>query len=255
MSDTNTFEAMIRDASEAPLLGWDFPYLAGRKTDILLPWDYAEIVRSEMNHADSMLDLGTGGGEFLASLTPFPTRTWATEGYPLNVGPAKWRLEPLGVHVLDTTTDPGNRHLPFPDGEFDLITDRHDEFVAPELFRLLRPGGRFITQQCGGYGEAGLIEWFMGRNTPAPMDWAVGVAVNQLKETGFRVMNQQEAYPEYSFLDVGAVVYDLRTRPWMVPDFSVQKYQDRLLALHKHIEKHGRFVVKDQRFLIEAIRK
>ena len=254
MTDTHTFDALIRDASEAPFEGWDLSYLAGRKTDIELPWDYALIVRSAMEHADSMLDLGTGGGEFLSSLAPLPARTCATEGYPPNVGVAKQRLDPLGIEVCDTSADPANRHLPFADGEFDLIIDRHDEYVAPELFRLLRAGGQFITQQCGGYGEADLIEWFAGKGGAAPMDWTAAVAARQLQEAGFRITNVQEAHPEYSFLDVGAVAYDLRTRPWNVEDFSVEKYRDRLLAMHEHIAEHGSFTVKDERFLIEAVK-
>jgi SAM-dependent methyltransferase len=254
VKDLHIFDTLVRDALEAPLEGWDFPYLEGRKTDIELPWDYAAIVRTRMNQADSVLDLGTGGGEFLSALAPFHARIRATEGYPLNVDVARKRLEPLGVEVCDTRADPTNRHLPFADGEFDLIIDRHDEYVAPELFRVLRAGGQFITQQCGGYGEAGLIEWFVGKGVAEPMDWTAAVAALQLREAGFRVTNVHEVYPEYSFLDVGAVVYDLRTRPWNVEGFSVLKYRDRLLAMHKHMEKHGSFIVKDQRFLVEAVK-
>jgi len=254
MTNTYIFDTLIRDAAEAPLEGWDFPYLAGRKTDIELPWDYTAIIRSRMEHADSMLDLGTGGGEFLSSLAPFPFHTCATEGYPPNIGVARKRLDPLGIEVHDTTADPSNQHLPFTDGEFDLVIDRHDEYVAAEVFRVLRAGGHFITQQCGGYGEAQLIEWLTGKGAVKPLDWTAVVAVGELQEAGFRITNAQEAYPEYSFLDVGAVVYDLRARPWIVKDFSVQKYRDRLLAMHEYIQKHGCFTVKDQRFLVEAVK-
>ncbi len=99
-----------------------------------------------------------------------------------------------------------------------------------------------------------MIEWFTGKGAVGPMDWTAAVAARQLQEAGFRIANVQEAYPEYSFLDVGAVVYDLRARPWNVEDFSVQKYRARLLAMHEHIEENGSFTVKDQRFLIEAVK-
>ena len=53
------------------------------------------------------------------------------------------------------------------------------------------------------------------------------------------------------FFDVGAVVYFLRKVIWTVPDFSVDRYHDRLRALHEQIESDGVFVSTAPRFLIE----
>ena len=135
------------------------------------------------------------------------------------------------------------------------MINRHESYVAEEVFRILKSGGHFITQQCGGYGGIDLIEWCKGAGTVTPIDWTAAVASRQLKDAGFQVTNAQEVYPEYSFLDVGAVVYYLRAVPWHVEDFSIDRYRDRLLAIHQHIQKYSRFPVKDQRFLIEATRQ
>jgi hypothetical protein len=51
---------------------------------------------------------------------------------------------------------------------------------------------------------------------------------------------------------VGAVVYFLRLVVWIVPDLSIDRYRDRLLALHEQIEDDGPFVAHATRFLIEA---
>ena len=53
-----------------------------------------------MRDAATMLDMGTGGGEFLFSLHPLPKTVYATEGYKPNVPIARQRLEPLGVKVV-----------------------------------------------------------------------------------------------------------------------------------------------------------
>jgi SAM-dependent methyltransferase len=249
-----TFELLVKEALEAPFEGWDFSYLDGRMTKLSLPWGYEARVQERMADVGSMLDMGTGGGEILASLAPLPANTCATEGYAPNVANAIRRLEPLGVKVYDTTADDDNRHLPFRDEEFDLVVNRHECYVATEVRRVLRPGGCFITQQCGGYGEMNLIEWFMGEGAVEPMDWTAEIASGQLKNAGFRITECQEVYPEFSFLDIGAVVYYLRAIPWLVRDFSVDRYRGRLLAMHEHIRKHGGFVVKDRRFFIEARR-
>ena len=41
------------------------------------------------------------------------------------------------------------------------------------------------------------------------------------------------------FDDIGAIVFVLMMAPWEVPDFSVDRYRDRLLALHHRIRRDG----------------
>lgn len=247
-----TFDELVAEALAAPFEGWDFSWLDGRLTEDPLPWEYPERVRSRMGACDSMLDMGTGGGEILASLAPYPARVCAIETYPPNVVVARKRLVPLGVEVHDTSNDPENEDLPFGDGEFDLVINRHESYVPEEVARILRPGGAFITQQCGGYGGADLFEFF--QDDTEYMDWTAQIAAGQLEEAGFKIVVQREAYPTYSFLNVGAVAYYLTAIPWPIDDFSVEKYRGRLLAMHEHIQEHGRFTVRDERFLVEAVR-
>ena len=94
-----------------------------------------------------MLDLGTGGGEFLSSVGSLPPDTCATEGYRPSLPLARARLEPLGVQVVETL--PGDR-LPVDDARFGLVIDRHESLSAREVQRVLRPGGLFVTRQVGG---------------------------------------------------------------------------------------------------------
>jgi len=51
---------------------------------------------------------------------------------------------------------------------------------------------------------------------------------------------------------VGAVVYFLRLVIWTVPDFTVEKYRDRLTLMHREITTNRPFVAHATRFLIEA---
>ena len=251
MAEEARFDDLVQEALAAPFKGWDFRWLNGRKTDYTLPWDYPATVKARMGDIGSMLDIGTGGGELLARVAPFPPRVCATETYPPNVTVAKELLEPLGVDLRDTRNDPDNLHLPFGDAEFDLVINRHESYSPVEVSRLLKSRGHFVTQQCGGYGDVDLIEYFKGRIEP--MNWTAETASRQLTEVGFEILNAQEVFPEYSFLDIGAVVYTFKAIPWLLDDFSVEKYRDRLLAMHEHMEEHGCFTVRDQRFLIEAV--
>lgn len=60
--------------------------------------------------------------------------------------------------------------------------------------------------------------------------------------------------PRTVFYDIGAVIYFLRLVVWTVPDFTVEKYRDELLELHRRIERDGGFVTSASRFLIEAVK-
>ncbi|MDZ5017152.1 SAM-dependent methyltransferase, partial [Clostridium perfringens] len=53
---------------EKSFKGWDFSYLDKRWEEEKLPWDYEEILKGYLKPHYNLLDMGTGGGEFLLSL-------------------------------------------------------------------------------------------------------------------------------------------------------------------------------------------
>src|SRR5438477_9654810 len=108
------------------------------------PWDYQAMARELARAAGSVLDLGTGGGERLSAIVAgLPARVVATEEWEPNVPVAGRRLTPLGVRVVQASS----LRLPFADAAFDLVLDRHEELEPKEIARVLRPGGRLLTQQ------------------------------------------------------------------------------------------------------------
>lgn len=58
--------------------------------------------------------------------------------------------------------------------------------------------------------------------------------------------------PITRFYDVGAIVYYLKVVPWQVPDFSLERYLDKLVEIHDTIQAHGYIDVHYHRFLIVA---
>jgi hypothetical protein len=69
---------------------------------------------------------------------------------------------------------------------------------------------------------------------------------------GLVVEDLRQEYLRTVFNDVGAVVYFLRLVIWIVPGFTVEKYRERLRALHDHIQQNGPFVAHATRFFIET---
>ncbi|WP_344211786.1 SAM-dependent methyltransferase [Kribbella sancticallisti] len=246
------YEELVEEALAASFSGWDFGWLGYRAVSADLSWSYDRLARSALEQATRVLDIDTGGGELLASLAPLPEATIATEGYEPNVPLAQCRLAALGVDVRrHGVLDP----LPVEDDAVDLVLNRHGRLEAPELARVLRTGGVLVTQQVGSRNHADLNE---ALGAPPVMLAAANHcegAVNALHEQGFEILEAAEEWPEFVFLDVGAIVFHLRAIPWQIPDFDVDKYEPALRALDQRIRTEGPFVAHNHRYLIRARRQ
>lgn len=245
------FDYLVKQA-EAPFEGWDFSFISGtgRMNGEPLPWSYMnKALKARTREIHSMLDMGTGGGEFFSMLTPFPPNTAATEAYPPNIPIAKNRLEPLGVKVYGIECD---EELPFADQEFDLILNQHEAYSEREIKRILHDDGIFITQQVGGEDCNDLNNLLQAEINPEFLHWNLDYAVEKLEKEGFTVVEKGEAFPFLRFYDVGAIIYYLKAIPWQVPDFSVEKYEEKLREIHNIIEKKGYLEIRTHRFYIVA---
>ena len=124
--------------------GWDFSALQARHLEPGPPWDYEALARGYASRAERVLDLGTGGGEVLSrTAAGLPARFSATEEWHVNAPVARDRLAPLGIDLLRCSS----LCLPFREGTFDLVLSRHEALDPGEAARVLRPGGRVVTQQ------------------------------------------------------------------------------------------------------------
>ena len=230
--------------------GWDFSHIHGRyEEENNLLWDYKEIIHSVLKDEMKLLDYDTGGGEFLLSLHHPYENTAATEGYPPNVKLCRERLLPLGIDLREC----GNAAaIPFLDESFDLIINRHGDFDPPELWRLLKPGGLFITQQVGSENERDLVEMVLpGAEKPFPHENLKEQKARFL-DAGFEILQADEAFGSICFFDVGAFVWFANIIEWEFSGFSVDRCFDRLLQLQKIIDREGRIIGTTHRYLIEA---
>ncbi|HSB66577.1 MAG TPA: hypothetical protein VLD65_08355 [Anaerolineales bacterium] len=244
-----SFDDLIQEALNLPFSGWDFSIISDRWKTQPPSWDYPALARIQMKGINSMLDQDTGGGEVLASLAPFPPHTWATENYPPNIPVARRCLEPLGVKIISDYTISS---IPLPDVSLDLILNRHGGYTEAELFRMLKPGGIFLTQQVGGQNNIRLNELL--QDTPDFMYsyWTKDVITRKLIDAGFELLMVEEEFPRAEFLDIGAIVFCLRIISWQIVDFDVEKYRQKLYAIHKDILAHGPLQVHEHRILVEA---
>ena len=251
MLPTRTFDEIIAEADKTLLEGWDFSFLEGRWVEETTPWDLRKRIQLFLPEVTAMLDMGTGGGEFLRSLIPLPRDTAATEAYGPNVVVARERLEPLGVQVVDTTNGPS---LPFTEKRFDLVMNRHEAFESADVFRVLKAGGRFITQQVGGRDMMDLNRLLQDIPQGNFSFYNKDFVVAQIKSAGFQIEEELEADVPTHIYDVGAIVVMLKVTPWQIDGFSVDRYRERLRKIHEWIDQRGRLTIGSHRFLIHARR-
>ena len=70
----------------AHIHGWDFSHIYGRYSEEEnLPWDFRIVINKYLKNNMKLLDMETGGGEFLLSLNHSKHNTSAIEGYQPNV--------------------------------------------------------------------------------------------------------------------------------------------------------------------------
>ncbi|MDI3315728.1 MAG: class I SAM-dependent methyltransferase [Mycobacterium sp.] len=245
-----TFDELVAEAAAAPVEGWDFSWLDGRGSEQRPSWGYQRLMSQRLAGVSAALDIQTGGGEVLAGAAKFPTTMAATEPYPPNAALATRRLHPRGAVVVRTRDEPP---LPFADEAFDLVISRHPTAVWwTEIARVLRPGGAYFAQHIGPATMSELADYFTGPRPARGAEFHPDAQRAGARAAGLQLVDLQMERLRVEFFDVGAVVYFLRKVIWTVPDFTVDRYRDRLRELHERIASGGPFVAHATRVLVDA---
>lgn len=253
MEKSELLAAWRAESQCAHIHGWDFSHIRGRyQEEDDLPWDYGQLVRYYLRPDSRILDIDTGGGEFLLSLHHPYGLTSATEGYLPNVALCRRILSPLGIDFHDAESGGA---LPFPDGRFDLVLNRHGDYSADEVFRILKPGGVFLTQQVGAENDRELVSLLLDPVPPLPFpEQYMDVSQGKLEDAGFAILEAREAFCPIRFWDVGALVWFAGIIEWEFPGFSVDGCRERLFRAQEILEEKGEIRGTIHRYLLAARR-
>ena len=178
------------------------------------------------------------------------------------------RLVPLGVAVVQAASAPDNvdqvdtgpEHarsvLPFKDGVFDLVIDRHSSYWPDEIHRVLGAGGRFLTQQRGEAGADGEA-WknLFDRPTHPHGRFDLAFATRQLERAGFVVELAEDADTPMVFRDLEGVIFYLRMVPWAVDGFDPERDRHSLERIERKLARHGELRNSGSHMLIDAVRR
>ena len=246
----NLIQYWKQEEALAHMHGWDFSHIEGRYTEATdFPWDYRSVIDGYLTSDMKLLDIDTGGGEFLLSLGHPYENTAATENYAPNVALCKEILSPLGVEFRQAD---GNGTLPYPDSSFDMVINRHGDFNPQEIYRVLKKGGRFITQQVGAENDRALVELLCGKiPLPFPQQYA-DQSAEAFRQAGFAILRKEECFRPIRFYDVGSLVWFARIISWEFDSFSVDTHLPQLLHAQSVLEKQGYLEGTTHRFLLVA---
>jgi SAM-dependent methyltransferase len=240
----DNFDALLAEAVAVPLDGWDFSWFAGRATEERPTWGYATMVADRMSRAGTSLDVQTGGGEVYAWAAAHATRRPR-----LLVAVEEWQPEVAARNVGHVVKAAG---LPFADDAFDLVVSRHPVGTDwAETARVLRPGGRYLSQQIGAGTNRELSEAMLGPLPPPDRQHPEQIAA-AARAAGLEVLQVRGERLRAEYFDIAAVAHFLRKVVWTVPGFTIEKYRPQLRAVHDQITATGRFVSYANRVLIEA---
>lgn len=248
--DQNKLKSLWKQEEEtAHIHGWDFSHIDGRYEEGELPWDYKEIVRENLRPEMKLLDLDTGGGEVLLSFGHPAENTAATEAYAPNVALCRQTLGALGVDFREANA---SGPLPWPDNSFDIVINRHGSYCAKEYFRVLRPGGLFITQQVGALNNRALVDLICPGVSEGFCGNTIDSARAEFEAAGFETVRAEEAFVPFRFFEMGALVWYARIIEWEFVGFSVDTHFDRLIEAKRILDEEGSVGGSAHRFLLVA---
>lgn len=251
MNKEQLLKEWLEEEKAAHIHGWDFTHIYGKyEEENDLPWDYGKIIRRYLSPEMKLLDIDTGGGEFLLSLNHPLCRLSATEAYPPNVELCEKKLLPLGIDFREAD---GLKKFPFEDKTFDIVINRHGVLNENEIWRVLKPDGIFITQQVGAENDRELVELLLNEIPPLPFPKQYLHKVQKaFEKVGFVTLQAEEVYRTIKFWNVGALVWFARIIEWEFPDFDVKKCLNNLYHAQEILEEKGAIEGRIHRFLYVA---
>lgn len=146
MNDSSHTREQLNEIAEAvgERNGWDFSRMQTERDRV--PWEYLEIVPRYLRTTDAVLDIGTGGGEKLLTLSQYFEHGIGIDPDPDMIRTARETGSSQSTVAFE---EMGAENLGFPDATFDVVLTRHAPIHVPEVTRVLKPGGYFVSQQVG----------------------------------------------------------------------------------------------------------
>lgn len=230
--------------------GWDFSRMTTEREPV--PWDYVDIVGRFLRPTDTVLDIGTGGGERLLSLADRFGSAVGVDPDPEMVAVA--RTNGAGVNHVRFLQASAESLAPLEDGAFDVVLTRHAPVYLPELDRVTRAGGLFICQGVGSRNMSNIRRAF-NTGSEALYDNAHRDLLRGLADRGWRLVATGEYDVRYRVLDVPSLIFWFKAIAGAneVPaDFNVETHHEVINTLVRDFGSERGLETNEHRVLVIA---
>ena len=198
----------LKTRLKATWMSGDYSHFA----QYLEPGALAFLERLAIPPGTRMLDLGCGAGQIAIPAARARVRVTGIDIATNLIERARERARAEGVDAIFEEADA--EMLPYPDASFDLVVSLigamfapRPEFVAGEMLRVCRSGGRIVMANWTPEGHVGQMFKIIGKHVPppplmaSPMKWGDEASVRERLGGGMASLNfTKRMYPmQYPF--------------------------------------------------------
>jgi len=233
-------------------IGWDFSHL--KTTEEGQGWDFYKEVLKKVKPTDFILDIGTGGGERILKIAKHFKSVYGIDHSPSMVSTAKKNLNKTkSKNVKFSMMD--SSKLDFPDNYFDIVTDRHCDFNPYEVFRVLKKGGYFFTQQVSEGDQMNIKKAFGRGQGYGTLDGTLkNKYLKHMQKLGFSKVEDFDYNSKIIYKNDKDYIFLLHYTP-TIPEFGKKKNDFEILR--KFIEKNKTekgIETNSKRFMIVGVK-
>jgi len=246
----NNYKELYEKAGKR--IGWDFSHLKTTKTG--QGWDFYQEVLKKAKFNDLVLDIGTGGGERILKIAKQFKSVYAIDHTPSMIDTAnknlrKTKLDNVKFLLMDS------EKLDFPDNYFDIVTNRHCDFNSTEVFRVLKKGGYFFTQQVSEGDQSNIKNAFGRGQSYGIKDGTLrNKYLKELKALGFKKIQTFDYNSKVIYRTDKDYIFLLRYTP-TIPEFGKKKGDLEILKRFIKENKTDKGIeTNSKRFMIIAIK-
>ncbi|MDK8193867.1 class I SAM-dependent methyltransferase [Paenibacillus sp. UMB7766-LJ446] len=202
--------------------GWDFSSLKVTSEDI--GWNFYEEVTRCTEPSDLMLDIGTGGGEAVLSIAHAALLLVGIDLSHGMIETAQRNLKASGSKSNVRLVHMNAEQLTFPDQFFNVVSSRHCDFCATEVYRALGDGGIFLTQQVSENDKCNISEAFgLGQSMGVQPGTLMERYKHELGEAGFQDIQVRE-YNATEYYTTPDDLLFLLTHAPIIPGFGEREF-------------------------------
>lgn len=143
-----------------------------------------------------------------------------------------------------------SERLPIAGASVNIVICRHAPFNAQEVFRLLKQGGTFITQQVSEGDKRNFKGIFKRGQAYGEKSGTLKKRyLKELREAGVRIIEERTVNTTEYYESMNDVIFLLANTP-IIPDFNYDKEQDKLELIEKEFKTNNGVRTNSERFLI-----